>query len=346
MLFSALAQASESRRRLCGTHVRPAAGSTHRPREPEVLRTDPRAWKMPPMKHTTVRLNIMATSRLVLVMAIGFAGLAAAEPAYDRGLLWRVEGLGPEPDYIYGTIHIEDSRVLPLAQPVSQAFGAADRLVMELEPNAAALAQVSAAMSYPDGRVLKQTVGPELHRRATAALAERGIPEAIASKMRPWAILLTLNMPEAKTGLAMDLVLYLQALQAGKTVRGLETAAEQVGVFADLPMAIQIELLRDTLDSLDRLEEIYTALVDAYVDQDLEGMRRLNEEAMAASDPDTRSLIQARLIGDRNRRMVERMLPWLEDGAAFVAVGALHLAGPDGILQRLTERGYRLTRVE
>jgi uncharacterized protein YbaP (TraB family) len=66
---------------------------------------------------------------------------------------------------------------------------------------------------------------------------------------------------------------------------------------------------------------------------------------MAVSDAATQALVRERLINDRNRRMVERMLPWLREGSAFVAVGALHLAGPEGILRLLSDRGYRVTRV-
>ena len=40
--------------------------------------------------------------------------------------------------------------------------------------------------------------------------------------------------------------------------------------------------------------------------------------------------------------MVERILPYLERGGAFVAVGALHLPGDDGILSLLEKRGIRV----
>jgi uncharacterized protein YbaP (TraB family) len=43
--------------------------------------------------------------------------------------------------------------------------------------------------------------------------------------------------------------------------------------------------------------------------------------------------------------MVERMDGLLQEGDAFVAVGALHLPGRQGILQLLADRGYRVTRV-
>ena len=47
-----------------------------------------------------------------------------------------------------------------------------------------------------------------------------------------------------------------------------------------------------------------------------------------------------RLNDDRNRRMAQRIIPYLEQGNSFIAVGALHLAGSRGILALLRQSGY------
>ena len=51
------------------------------------------------------------------------------------------------------------------------------------------------------------------------------------------------------------------------------------------------------------------------------------------------------LLSDRNLRMFERALPEFQQGAAFVAVGALHLPGQDGLLSLLHGAGYVVERV-
>jgi hypothetical protein len=38
--------------------------------------------------------------------------------------------------------------------------------------------------------------------------------------------------------------------------------------------------------------------------------------------------------------MAQRIIPYLEQGNSFIAVGALHLAGPRGILALLRQSGY------
>ena len=52
-----------------------------------------------------------------------------------------------------------------------------------------------------------------------------------------------------------------------------------------------------------------------------------------------------RLLLDRNRRMFERMLPLVQRGNAFIAVGAGHLVGEDGLLRLLERRGFRVQSV-
>jgi len=280
-----------------------------------------------------------------LLLFVWVLALPVLAEAFDQGLLWRVEARGGGADYVFGTIHSEDPQVLDFPTEVTEAFAASDRFVMELEPDLAGLSQVSSAMMFSDGGDLEQVLGGDLFRRTTAALGRRGIPAATARQMRPWAALLTLNMPEPKTGLVMDMILYLQAAEQGKAVHGLESPEEQISVFAELPMPMQVDLLRETLANEGLFEEIYQGLVEAYLARDLDRMQALYTQSMATSDEDARKLIGARLVTDRNHRMVERMLPSLEKARAFVAIGALHLPGPEGILHLLEEQGYRITRV-
>ncbi len=291
----------------------------------------------------------MRTHRIRPVFALlWFAVLAfpaIAIASQENGLLWRIQAEGATADYVFGTIHIEDPRVLDLPNPVTEALAGADTFVMELEPNLEFLRELASAMTYADDRNLEQLLGPELYKRAVTALASRGVPESVARQMKPWAVLVTLNVPPPKTGMVLDLVLYSKAVQQGKTIHGLESSAEQLSVFADLPMSVQIGLIRETLDNEPLIDEIYQSLVEAYLARDLRAMQKLSDQAIGATDAPTQRLLETRLVTDRNHLMVERMLPYLHQGSAFVAVGALHLPGPEGILNLLRKQGYEVTRV-
>jgi uncharacterized protein YbaP (TraB family) len=74
-------------------------------------------------------------------------------------------------------------------------------------------------------------------------------------------------------------------------------------------------------------------------------MMAINEAAMATGDQRLAREFQRRLILDRNHRMAERMEPWLKQGGAFVAVGALHLPGEQGLISLLRQQGYSVRGV-
>jgi hypothetical protein len=118
-----------------------------------------------------------------------------------------------------------------------------------------------------------------------------------------------------------------------------------MGLFDDLPLKDQITLLQDTLDNLDSIDQMLGELQVAYLDRDLKRLLELNEASMRDSDPQLAETFNRKVIVERNHRMAERMQSRLREGQQFIAVGALHLAGKEGLLKLLTERGYRLSRV-
>jgi hypothetical protein len=139
--------------------------------------------------------------------------------------------------------------------------------------------------------------------------------------------------------------LFQRARQAGKQVHGLETIAEQLEVFEGLPLDDQVALLRDAVEQFAGIDALHAELLAAYKRQDLAAMMAINEAAMQIGDRRLAEKFQRRLIVDRNHRMAERLEPYLKQGGAFVAVGALHLPGEQGLVRLLEERGYAVRRV-
>ena len=289
------------------------------------------------------------TRCLVHAWALALLLLAAASPAqadsFGHGLLWKIEGAGTPPSYLFGTIHAEDARVLALPRQVESAFAGARSFTMEVVLDPMAIVELTTAMMLEEGKTLRGLIGESRFREVEQAMSARGMPGAVVDTLKPWAVFATLSTPKPATGLFLDRVLYLEAVSGGKPVHGLETAAEQMGVFDGLSLRDQIALLDDTLDNLHRIDDLNRQLIDTYLQRDLAGLMALNERHAREGDPRLAALLTERLIVARNHRMAERMIPQLKEGGAFVAVGALHLPGEEGILRLLSRRGYRLTAV-
>jgi uncharacterized protein YbaP (TraB family) len=187
-------------------------------------------------------------------------------------------------------------------------------------------------------------VGKELYAKTLKALNARGIPVLGVEKQKPWAVMMVLSMPPPKTGEYLDLILENRATRANKPVSGLETVDEQIAVFNDLPLPDQVALLRETVLTQDEFEKEFEDLVRAYLARDLATIVEISERHEPGNGRMYRTVMD-RLLMQRNARMAERLTTLLKDGGAFIAVGAAHLPGETGLLNRLEKAGYRVTSV-
>ncbi len=280
----------------------------------------------------------------ILPLLLLVAGTAQAEN--ENALLWRIETPQGGISHLFGTIHSEDPRVLELPTEVIQALASAHTLVLEVDLGRERAADMGRAMLLPPEKNLQSLIGDKLYRQSVTAMADHGYTEAVVNRLQPWAIVLTLNMPKAETGLFLDYFLYLQALKQGMTVLGLEEMHEQLSVFTSLSLDEQITLLRDTLHELDALPQLFEQLTDAYLQRDLQALAEMTEKSsVQGSDTALQQRLMATLVDVRNQRMARRLLPMLEEGGVFVAIGAMHLPGESGLLALLQQRGLRLTPV-
>jgi uncharacterized protein YbaP (TraB family) len=275
---------------------------------------------------------------LAVLLWIGGLGTAVAS-GFTRGLLFEISGAGPTPSYLFGTIHSDDPRVLSLPARVQTAFDLADGFVMEAVPDPEAVDKARRVMLFGDGRRLSAILPMDLYRQVVEAAASRGLSTAAIEPLKPWALVTLLSAPPSRSGEFLDLMLYRTAQEQGKPVAGLETLYEQMAILDGLTEAEQIALLRETLATIGELGEVQTRLLAAYVRRDLDSLTQLNAMYRRWSSPELAARVQELAVDERNARMAERLRPLLDQGGRFVAIGALHLPGPKGVLQRLMDSG-------
>jgi len=288
----------------------------------------------------------------LLLAVVGWApDTAASDPAepqsLEQGLLFSVAppDHGEPPSWLFGTIHSSDPRVLSLPKAVEAAFSAADVLVLEIVPDAGALARSTALMRLAEGRRLQQVLPADLYQRTLLAMTAQGVPATAVDGMKPWALAILLSLPPGQTGDVLDLMLYRRALGDGKQVLGLETMAEQLSVFDGLSDADQLMLLEEAVDSLPQLAAALEQLLLAYLGRDLGALLALEQTQLARGDQALAARLREALIDARNREMADRLISVLGQRSHFVAVGALHLPGQGGLLERLRDAGFVIERV-
>jgi uncharacterized protein len=126
----------------------------------------------------------------------------------------------------------------------------------------------------------------------------------------------------------------------GKTLRFLETPDEQLDLLARTLDAKAVAALAMRLEAL---PGVLQRMTTAYRAGDVRAL-----EALLA-DPEARLALgseQARvLLGARNERWLPVVEQMAAEGGGFLAVGAGHLPGMDGLVALLRARGYQVTRV-
>lgn len=262
---------------------------------------------------------------------------------FSRGLLWRINNGESESNYIFGTIHVADDRIVTLPEPVRTALYESKSFVMEVVPDLAQIMALSALMFFDDGTSLNQFLSDALFRRTVEILSAYHLPEEAVTVMKPWAAFLTMSYPPDMRPV-LDLQLLQHANEKGLQSHGLETLEEQGSIFNGLELEEQLRLLMDTVCHYDVISADFESLKKFYLERDLKGLYLFSQRHVF-SDNSLYERLTRRLLTDRNQVMTERMLPHLEKGSAFVAIGAMHLPGSEGVLESLASRGYQVTRV-
>ncbi len=297
----------------------------------------------------TAGKKLIAAVLGALMLMLAPLPAAAAEVPYGLGLLWQIEAEETAPSYLLGTMHSTDPQVLQLPAPVAQAFASARSLTLELVMTDAVRQQIGASMVLTDGRGLDNMLDAERFKRVAAVGLLYGWPAQIVRVMKPWALSVVFSSPpselarQAAGELPLDQMLQAKAEARSLPVYGLESAEEQAGLFDSMPETSQLAYLDWVVDQHGQVDQWFGDLRRLYLDRNTGAMLDLMREQAAGTDEILSADFEDRLVGHRNRLMAERMQPRLDEGGAFVAFGALHLPGEEGVLRLLEQRGYRVT---
>lgn len=268
--------------------------------------------------------------------------VAAYAHAAERGLLWRIEApSGGAPSYLLGTIHTDDARVNDFSPQLTQALQQTDNFMMEVLPP-----RDLSIIYMPQGTLGDQLTPAELEQVRQLA-DEHAIQEDMAMRMKPWLLATIFALPHPQSPFTMDVQLYALAANGGKKILGLERAEEHFGALDSLSEADQLTLLRLTLKQTPQEKERdFEDVLQAYLGRDADRIAAVDDKRLDGMPQELWQRMKTVLLDQRNERMADRIITQLQAAPAFIAVGAAHLAGPEGLVARLRKAGYKLTPLE
>lgn len=285
----------------------------------------------------------------------------AAKVPNGHSIFWKIEKPGIAPSFLLGTMHVTDPRVLTMPKGAPEASAAADTIIVEsdeiLDDKKAALALLAKPelSMFTDGTTITNRLTPEQTATLETGLKQRGLSLTAVNRMKPWILAAFVALPacekarKAEGQSFLDKQIAENAAKAGKRVVGLETYAEQLAAMNDLPMAFHLQSLIDAVELGDKINDVNETMISLYLKGEVGEIMPM----MQAVAPDTETAkidghadFDQRIVIDRNKIMAQRAGPLLSQGKVFMAVGALHLPGEQGLVELLRTQGFTVTALQ
>jgi uncharacterized protein YbaP (TraB family) len=259
--------------------------------------------------------------------------------ATDKGLFWKLESPTGKVSYLFGTIHTDDNRVTNFGPNITNAIKSVDTFMMESAEN-----RDPSVMMLKEGSLASFLTEAEFDQ--VRELADfHTMHMGAAMQMKPWLLAVVFDLPKPQTPFAQDNMLMSESENAAKNVVGIESAKEHFAVMDDFSMDEQLVMLRAVLKrTLAQKEADFERVMAAYAGGDSDKIKALDEEVTSGMLPKELSQkIIDRLLVKRNVVMAERTTAVAKDSSVFIAVGASHLAGDDGLIAAFRKAGFKLT---
>jgi len=262
---------------------------------------------------------------------------------FSSGLLWKIETPTGQSNYLFGTIHSQDRAVSQFPPYVRLALAKSQPFIIESVLTEESNKVFFDSIFFKDGQLLSDMISPSIYHYLQEVLPDYGVPVEKIPNIKPWAAFTLIGRPKPVYAETLDMVLIQTARSLNKTIISLENMKELIEPMEQLSPDDQIIILNDTVCNHGQIIQDSWELVQLYLARDLAGMLAFNSQTHFDEDVFDR-YIQG-ILYDRNERMLERIISYLNIGSVFIAVGALHLAGDKGLLHLLKNKNYKITRV-
>lgn len=278
----------------------------------------------------------------LLVSTIAKSQESRRFPMEESSLLWKITGPNMESDsYLFGTMHLIKKEYFFFPRKLKKLISKTDQLVMEIVglPN-----QID-AMKYitlEEGSFFDFFNTAQIDTILTWAKAnffmEESAFRSVFSKIKPFVIIQMATQIQfiGKTE-SYEMIFNEIAKNKGIETKSLETIQQQISFFDQLTNKQQVEMIMSGIRDSEKSIDMIIKMQKTYVSQNVDALYQ-----MITNDGSVISEEQSKFLDDRNENWIPQIIKLIKKNT-FIAIGAGHLGGPNGVIRLLEEKGYTLT---
>lgn len=267
-------------------------------------------------------------------------------------LLWRIDGNGlAQASYLFGTHHLIPAEFLENVPGVFQAFRATETVIGEMVLyNIEASEKIMQASRLPVGITMESLLSAddwaivdlELQRTLRMGLRELALlrPNMINTL---YTIELFGQFTDAAGDIKLDSYFQILAIQENKRILGLETVEQQLEALFGSSLQREAEMLVKTVQMREEVIAGIKELNRLYKAGEIEKLYQFSQNSNSPTAFTAEEA--ARLNSDRNQRWAQILPDLMRESPSFIAVGALHLGGEQGLINLLRQQGFRVSPV-
>ncbi|MEO6221530.1 MAG: TraB/GumN family protein [Ginsengibacter sp.] len=260
----------------------------------------------------------------------------------NNTLLWQVSGNGlSNPSFLFGTFHLLCKDDIHFSRQLLQALKYSNEIYMELDmDDPSTLLSGMLFMNMKNGKKLQDLYTTDEYLRVQNYFTDTlHAPMLLLQKAKPYFLVALLypRMMNCTAPAGVEQELLKIAKENKKEIKGLETIQFQASIFDSIPYDWQAKELLKNIDSFSLYKKEFDDMVELYKYQNLDSMQKMLLKSESGFDK-----YENILLKNRNRNWVSQLKEIMKKESVFVAVGAGHLTGGDGLISLLQKEGYKV----
>ncbi|BBM87744.1 TraB/GumN family protein [Candidatus Uabimicrobium amorphum] len=275
----------------------------------------------------------------IVLLAIFIVAIVCQEASKATPIFWKIEA--EKPVYLLGTIHLGVDAAKEFPAEVWENLQKCKTLVLEIDMSNVNQFAMMTKMQLPPGKTLDQLLGADYWSKFQEFVKPQ--PAALFKGFKPWVVQSIAAQKFMPLTPAVEMTLMEKANKSGIKIEALETMDDQLEAIDSVPEEEHVKSIKRMLDDTEGARKETLDLLNAYRSGDLGKIKKMALESEEAKEAP--GMIEHVMV-NRNKKWIPAIEKYIAKGNVFIAVGAAHFVGDNGVIKLLEAKGYKITRIE